>query len=207
MVIRRGDQEYTEPRHKLSAKLDYLAMNQAQIVYLEGLILWAHSLYEGSNGQEELPHVQGQGRQPRGATSCPRSGVVAERNYPTSKIRSSGYTLLEQPWRDTPDQSKRNPSKTVGVVRGHQRADTLKPYSQKTSQSDHTDHRLVLLNETKLCRVGPPKMGGSWWRGLTECGPLKKGMANHFSFLALRTPWTVWKGEMMGYWKGSSLGR
>ena len=26
----------------------------------------------------------------------------------------------------------------VGVVRGHQRADTLKPYSQKTSQSNHT---------------------------------------------------------------------
>ena len=30
-------------------------------------------------------------------------------------------------------QGKRNPSKTVGVARGHQRADTLKPYSQKTS--------------------------------------------------------------------------
>ena len=28
-------------------------------------------------------------------------------------------------------QGKRNPSKTVGVARGHQRADTLKPYSQK----------------------------------------------------------------------------
>ena len=26
----------------------------------------------------------------------------------------------------------------VGVVRGHQRADTLKPYSQKSSQSNHT---------------------------------------------------------------------
>ena len=26
----------------------------------------------------------------------------------------------------------------VGVARGHQRADTLKPYSQKTSQSIHT---------------------------------------------------------------------
>ena len=26
----------------------------------------------------------------------------------------------------------------VSVVRGHQRADTLKPYSQKTSQSNHT---------------------------------------------------------------------
>ena len=40
-------------------------------------------------------------------------------------------------------QGKRNPSKMVGVARGHQRADTLKPYSQKTSQSDHVDHSLV----------------------------------------------------------------
>ena len=38
---------------------------------------------------------------------------------------------------------KRKPSKTVGVARGHQRADTLKPQSQKTSQSDHTDQSLV----------------------------------------------------------------
>ena len=22
-------------------------------------------------------------------------------------------------------------------------------------------------------------MGGSWWRGLTECGPLEKGLASH----------------------------
>ena len=35
-------------------------------------------------------------------------------------------------------QGKRNPSKMVGVARGHQRADALKPYSQKTSQSNHT---------------------------------------------------------------------
>ena len=40
-------------------------------------------------------------------------------------------------------EGKRNPSKTIGVVRGHQRADTLKPLSQKTSQSDHMDHNLV----------------------------------------------------------------
>ena len=26
-------------------------------------------------------------------------------------------------------------------------------------------------------------MGGSWWRDLTECGPLEKGMANHYSCL------------------------
>ena len=43
--------------------------------------------------------------------------------------------------------------------------------------------------------VGQPKTGGSWWRDLTECGPLEKGMANHFSILALRTPWTVCKGK------------
>ena len=41
-------------------------------------------------------------------------------------------------------------------------------------------------------------MGGSWWRSLTECGPLEKAMANHFSILALRTSWTVWKE----YWGG-----
>ena len=31
-------------------------------------------------------------------------------------------------------------------------------------------------------------MDGSWWRVLTKCGPLEKGMANHFSILALRIP-------------------
>ena len=35
-------------------------------------------------------------------------------------------------------QGKRNPSKMAGVARGHQRADTLKPYSQETSHSNHT---------------------------------------------------------------------
>ena len=40
-------------------------------------------------------------------------------------------------------QGKRNPSKTVGTERGHQRAERLKPQSQTTSQSDHMDHSLV----------------------------------------------------------------
>ena len=38
-------------------------------------------------------------------------------------------------------------------------------------------------------------MDRSWWRVLTKYGPLEKGMANHFSILALSTPWTVWKGK------------
>ena len=33
-----------------------------------------------------------------------------------------------------------------------------------------------------------PNRDGSWWRVLTKCGPLEKGMANHFNILALRTP-------------------
>ena len=37
----------------------------------------------------------------------------------------------------------------VGVARGHQRADTLKPYSQKTSQSNHTK-TTALSNSIKL---------------------------------------------------------
>ena len=52
-------------------------------------------------------------------------------------------------------QSKRNPSKMVGAVRGHQRADTLKPYSQKTSQSNHT-RTTALSNSMKpshACRA------------------------------------------------------
>ena len=46
-------------------------------------------------------------------------------------------------------QGKRNPSKMVGVARGHQRADTLKPYSQKISQSNHT-RTTALSNSMKL---------------------------------------------------------
>ena len=46
-------------------------------------------------------------------------------------------------------QRKRNPSKTVGVARGHQKANTLKLYSQKTSQSNHT-RTTALSNSVKL---------------------------------------------------------
>ena len=40
-------------------------------------------------------------------------------------------------------QGQRNPSKAVGTEIGHQRADRLKPQSQKTNQSDYMDHSLV----------------------------------------------------------------
>ena len=67
-------------------------------------------------------------------------------------------------------------------------ADTLKPYSQKTSQSNHT-RTTALSNSMKLSHA----------RGATQDGQVMversdrmwstgEGMANNFSILALRTP-------------------
>ena len=47
----------------------------------------------------------------------------------------------------------------VGVARGHQRADTLKPYSQKTSQSYHT-RTTALSNSMKLSHARGATQGG-----------------------------------------------
>ena len=69
----------------------------------------------------------------------PRSGVAAERSNPTSrewqlcgprraKRSYSTFKVRRGGREDIPlIQGKRNPSKKVGVARGHQRADTLKP--------------------------------------------------------------------------------
>ena len=82
---------------------------------------------------------------------CEGAGT-AERSHPTSKVRGGGWEELphfevkgssreEQPHLQGAVavgaqegleeilhvQGKRNPSKTIGVARGHQRADTLKP--------------------------------------------------------------------------------
>ena len=54
------------------------------------------------------------------------------------------------------------------------------------------------------CQIGPPKTDGSRWRVLTKCGPVEKGMGNHFSILALRTQCTVWKGKKIGHGKMNS---
>ena len=85
-------------------------------------------------------------------------------------------------------QSKRNPSKMVGVARGHQRADTLKPYSQKSSQSNHT-RTTALSNSMKPSHArGATQDRRVIVGGLTERGPLEKAVASHFSILALITP-------------------
>ena len=47
----------------------------------------------------------------------------------------------------------------VGVARGHQGADTLKPYSQKTSQSNHT-RTTALSNSMKPSHACGATQGG-----------------------------------------------
>ena len=90
-------------------------------------------------------------------------------------------------------------------------------YPSEARQIENHNHRKLTKWITALssgkkknyeqCRVGPPKMEGSRWRVLTKRGPLEKGMANHFSILALRAPWTVWKGKKIGHWKMNSPGQ
>ena len=36
--------------------------------------------------------------------------------------------------------------------------------------------------------IGPPKMDGSWWRVLTKCGSLEKGMAKPLQYSCLKNP-------------------
>ena len=95
------------------------------------------------------------------SSSCAGSGA-AKRSYSTFKVRRGGHkeiplharqgaaaALCWSSREEIPHiQGKRNPSKTVGVARGHQRADRLKPQSQKTSQSDH--RTTALSNAVKL---------------------------------------------------------
>ena len=81
------------------------------------------------------------------------------------------------------------------------------PHPSEDRQNENHNHRKLtqlitwitaLSNSIKLwamlCRAA--QVTRSWWRVLTKCGPLEKRIANHFSILALRIPWTVWKGKI-----------
>ena len=76
-----------------------------------------------NGGGEDIPLIEGK-------EQWLHFAGAAVKRYPTPKV-------------------KRNPSKMVGVARGHQKADTLKPYSQETSQSNHT-RTTALSNSMKL---------------------------------------------------------
>ena len=56
-----------------------------------------------TNPRSKEPWLRGR-RGPRGAIPLWRSGGVAVRRDPSSKVRSNGCALLEQAWRDNPCQ-------------------------------------------------------------------------------------------------------
>ena len=97
---------------------------------------------------------------PRRNTPRPRSGAEAKRRYHMSKVTSRGCACWSSHKEKPHVQGNGNPSKTGGAKRGHQRADRLKPKSQKTSQSDHRDP--ALSNSMKLSHA---VWGHSRWAG------------------------------------------
>ena len=107
---------------------------------------------------EELPHTQGQEWRLRGHTPCP--------------MWAAAVALCWSSREEIPQvQGKRNPGKTVGTERGHQRADRLKPQAQTTSQSDH--RTTALSNSVKLSHAvwGHPRQtghGGEVWQNVVH---------------------------------------
>ena len=79
------------------------------------------------SSREELPHVQGQGRWPRGSTPPLRSGEAATEELPHVQGKRQWLCFAGAAVKIPHVEGKRNPSMRVGVVRGHLKADTLKP--------------------------------------------------------------------------------
>ena len=92
-------------------------------------------------------------------------------------------------------QGKRNPSKMVGIARGHQRADTLKPQSQKTSQSNHT-RTTALSNSMKLSHAlwGHPRRVGMVERADTMWST-GEGNGKSFQYSCLENPMNSMKRQ------------
>ena len=89
--------------------------------------------------------------------------------------------------------------KMVGVAKGHQRADTLKPYSQKTSQSNHT-RTTALSNSMKLSHAHEATQDG---RVMVERSDrlwsTGEGNGKPLQYSCLENPMNSMKGKMIGY--------
>ena len=82
-------------------------------------------------------------------------------------------------------------TKMGGTESGHQRADTETTITENSAVLSQGPEPWLTRWNYEPCRAGPPNTGSSWWRVLTKCGPLEKGMANYFIILALKPPRTV----------------
>ena len=96
-------------------------------------------------------------------------------------------------------QGKRNPSKMVRVARGHQRADTLKPYSEKTSQSNHT-RTTALFNSMKLSHArGATQDGQVMVESSDRMWSTGEGNGKPLQYSCLENPMNSMKGKMIRY--------
>ena len=91
-------------------------------------------------------------------------------------------------------QGKRNPRKMVGVATGHQRADTLKPYSQKTSQSDHT-RTTALSNSMKLSHDREATQDGRVMERSDRKWPTGEGNGKPLQYSCLENPMNSMKRQ------------
>ena len=90
-------------------------------------------------GQEELPHVRGQGQRPR-VPGCHGAGM-AERSYPTSEVRGSGRECQ------------------AAMVQEWPRGATPRPRSGVTAES-------ARLRQRRSSQEELPHVGGQgWWLG------------------------------------------
>ena len=83
----------------------------------------------------------------------------------------------------------------VGVVRGYQRADTLKPYSQKTSQSNHT-RTTALSNSMKLSHArGATQDGRVMVERSDKMGSTGEGNGKPLQYSCLENPMNSMKRQ------------
>ena len=87
----------------------------------------------------------------------------------------------------------------VGVARGHQRVDTLKPYSQKTSQSNHT-RTTALSKSMKLSHArGTIRDGQVMVERSDRMWSTGEGNGKPLQYSCLENPMNSMKGKMIGY--------
>ena len=104
-----------------------------------------------------------------------------------SKVRSSGCAFWSSREKIPHIQGKRNPSKTVGAKRGHQRAGTLNHNHRQLA--DLVTWTTTLSNSVKLSHArGATQDGREMVETSDRMRSTGEGNGNHFTVLALRTP-------------------
>ena len=89
----------------------------------------------------------------------------------------------------------------------HQRGERMKTTITENQQNWSLGSQPCLLQWNNEPRhVGLPKTRQVMVESYDKTWSTGEGNANHFSILALRIPWTVWKGKKIGHWKMNSPG-